>query len=290
MQRPPFMHPEVAELQRVAAESGNLERGSNIGNQRPMATVPAAGGLVTLDNTQLVSMRVDNPRQWAVTLQQPTIPNGVQPWAQDFDGRTYNPPPGPPVSVFGAPLIPATASGVTSKLQALLRWGAGGVSFLARFDWPMAGGVFGVTADQFDLSVFVDNGGSAQQGIAPAQVPVIGAFMVPGQPSDPTPLRWYDKPPPADIGVGAFADWSVKPYARRVRVISPAPLVGISFLTCNGAGIVYVIGGVARKESAAGAGIDAVVDIAAGAEIVRVFNGDGAVARSINVEWWMGLA
>lgn len=278
---------DLEQLMHAASGGGQNGDAAVIGRQVPMRSVVAAGG-VTLADTQLISMRVQDPRQWVVTLQQPVKGGQQQPWAENFDGAAYEPPPGPPgPSIFGAPSLPAQASGVTSKLQCNLRWGAGGVSFLTRFDYPMAGATFGVTADSFDLDVFVQAPGG-QQAIPAASVPVVGGFMVPGIAAEATPLRWLDVT--AQVGVGLFADWSVKPYARRVRVIAPTTdKVGISFITLNGASIVFVLGTTNRFETEAGAGVDAVVDIPAGTEIVRLFNSSAAGPKAITPEWWIGL-
>lgn len=180
----------------------------NIGKQAQLtlAGVDVNGVVSVARETQLISMQQDRPRQWVVTLQQPTRTESlVNPWlSSDIDGGEWvsDYPPG----VFTAPDLAGT-----SPMRVALRWGAGGASFQTEFDYPMAGAAFGVTADTFNLNVLVLPQSFANIGL----VPTVGAFMVPGIAADPSPLTWQDVP--ATINASA-AVWAVKPFARRVRV------------------------------------------------------------------------
>jgi hypothetical protein len=105
----------------------------------------------------------------------------------------------------------------------LLRWGAGGTAFTTRFDYPVHGAIFGVTADTFDLRVHWS------EEVVP-EIPDIGAFMVPGIAADPSPLHWLELlvlAVPPFPGPGNIIKWAVKPWAREVRVAvsNPAGLV-----------------------------------------------------------------
>lgn len=285
MFNPHNLHTDARELQQLmeAAHAGDASP-ANIGRQLLLKTKPRAGSSnVDIEDTQLITMRVDKPQQWIVTMRQPTTPNGAQPWANSFDGGTFD-----ASSVFGAPAIPEAGGGtLRTALQCTVRWGAGGVSFYTRFDYPMMGGVFGLVADTFDLNVFV-NVPSTQDGIPPDQVPLVGAFMVPGVAQDKHPLRWLEQK--ATIGAGDTAWWGLKPYAKKMHVVMPlATKATVQFASRNGAGG-GIVGLTSRTfvESPAGSGIDEVIDVPAASELVAVTNG-GGVGSLAFVEWWMGL-
>ncbi len=250
--------------------------------QRMLTQARASGALVDLVNTQLISARLDVPRQFIITMAQATIPNGTTPWEQNWDGAAAI------GSVFTAPGIPTISlSSVTLafQLQCIMRWAAGGVSYETRFDYPVAGGSFGVTADQLDLNVFIRPG--QQLGIEPEIVPVIGAWMVEGQAADPTPMRWAERPIIANAASTHY--WSVKPYARKLHIVAPlTTLITGQFFAVSGIGATVGLREFRAQEPTAGAGVDTFVDVPAGAEIVSIVN-SGSAASTIYAEWHMGF-
>lgn len=180
------------------------EHKSITGTRTRMTTrdVPAGAEMIP---TQLISARVDKPRQFVVTIAQATQPNGVAPWVSTLDGGNVF--PAAPPAILTAPLN-------TEALKLELRWGAGGTAFVAQFDYPAVGGAFGVTADQLDLNAIIGNPAYAVV-LDPKDVPVVGAFMVEGPAADATPLRWRELYP----AVPAFTTvYAVKNYARALRL------------------------------------------------------------------------
>lgn len=277
------MRPEYRELLAVSGET--LDAAPNVGRAQPMITTPAAGGLVTLNDTQLISARVDQPTQWLITVLQAAKPNAPTPWVSNFDGSPYT-----GAAQLGAPTVPQQAGIPLSALQMRIRWGAGGVRYQTAFDYPVAGGAFGVTADMVDIDVTLRSG-IAQQAIDPSQIPVVGAFMVPGQAADPSPLRWLE----ADTAIAqlAGASWSVKPYARQLRVdargCTKATLAW--FILSGAAPNTQQLKAINLVEKTAGEGIAALVDVPAQAEIVGItaITNTGGTPTSFFLEWYMGL-
>jgi hypothetical protein len=183
-----------------------------LGNRVALKNSRTGGGAYRLEReTSLISMRHPEPRQWLVTIMQ-TVQgsSGVTPWISDIDGQTTL------SNVFTAPELVDT-----TKLRMRLRWGAGGTRFETEADYPFAGGVFGVTADAFDLDVIVV--GTLPTYAEVGLVPVVGGFMVPGTAADPTPLQWRDV---QGTMLAASADsrlWAIKPYARTVQLAMAGP-------------------------------------------------------------------
>lgn len=269
------------------------------GARQRMNSVDIAGGLVRVEKTQLISARVDAPRQFVVTLQQISTAQGSTPWEASFDG--YLGTWVPPNLVFNAPAVPSVSVGgqFSTVLQCNLRWGAGGVSFTAAFDYPVMGGSFGIVADTMDINVGF-RGNALPTGIEPDRVPVIGAFMVEGVAADPTPLRWAESTDA--FAPGEFLWWSVKPYARRLRLMLPfaataGGLVYGQFYALNGpfpafAGLRQFI----LKDTNGGSGppgIDAVIDVPHGAEFFSLYNvpaagGGNGIGSLVYPEWLIG--
>jgi len=233
--------------------------------------------------TQLISARDKGaPKQWCVTLAPPSTDNGSIPWESSFDGAVF--PPVPP-AIFTAPIFAGSASNaVLNALQLNLRWGAGGVAFQTRFDYPQMGGVFGIIADHVTLDA-VFRGGRTFPGGAPtpATTPVLGAFMVEGKVADPSPLRWLEKFQTLDA-VGIW--WAIKPYSRAVRisvVSAGAQNILVEFADSNG--------NVIRAESFAvpvTAGVTVTYDLTSIATLVKL-TADVETGSAVSVEWKIGL-
>ena len=247
----------------------NHEHKSIVGKQGLMNTQgTAVPGDVLLQPTQLISARVDKPRQFIVTIQQPTKANTVTPWLDAFNGAI--------------PYVAGVAFGAPRGMQFLrckLRWGAGGVAFVTEFDYPSTGGAFGVTCDQMDLTVE-----SAIPFVIPiAEVPVIGAWYVEGQAADPSPLRWRELS--AIIGAGAALSWAVKPYTRAVRLgFSGRPAVGdttIRFLDVD-ANVLWT----ERPDFAVNPLSSIVLEVPAHASVMTIASVAG---QAVTVEWMAGL-
>jgi hypothetical protein len=228
--------------------------------------------------TQLIAAQQLAPRQWVVTLMQPVKLGGVQPWQSTFDGSAAYPPVAP--LLFTAPQLPrnpVAAAVVIGALVVKLRWGAGGVAWNTEFDYPAAGGVFGVTADNINIDV------ALKSDVAPyvllADVPVVGAFMVEGQASDPSPLRWFEGS--AQVANGTSGFWAVKPYARKLHVTTiDATLTNIVWRD--------TVGNVLRRHRLPAAPVDIDIDVPGQATVVEVANG-GAAVTAYALEWKMGL-
>lgn len=230
----------------------------------------AIPGNVLLRATQLISARVsDVPRQFIVTLKQPSQPQGVTPWVQDFDGFAYV----PGVSLFTAP-------GGMDFLRVALRWGAAGASFQTEFDYPSTGGVFGVTCDTLDIKVVP----SLPVSLLPSAVPTVGAWYVEGQAADPTPLRWRELS--TVVNNGASAAWSIKPYTRRVRVgLLGRPAAGIRIEFKDTSGAVLWTNDIDVALSVNG---EALLEVPAHGAVMVLSNTSGA-AQGVTVEWLAGL-
>jgi len=234
--------------------------------------------------TQLISARLSHPRQWVVTLMQPvTSRSGVNPWISTFDGAAY-PPVG--VNIFTAPVLP-----VGTPMLVALRWGAGGCAFETLFNYPAGGGTFGVVADTLDLNVGF-HGAALSYGDL-LDVPVLGAFMVEGTAADPTPLRWRELGDPGLAGLvvianGSDAFWAVKPYARRLRIITADQLTRyrVDWLDTASGLIVAHRFDIPAGETGNQAGVSLVVP--ATATVVRIVN-NGAAPAAYALEWEIGL-
>ncbi len=229
----------------------------------------AVPGNVLLQPTQLISARIDKPRQFIVTLQQPTKLQTVTPWLDNFNGAVaYN----PAVHQFGAP------RGM-QFLRCALRWGAGGVAFTTEFDYPSTGGVFGVTCDQMDLTVDT----VIPLPFPQADVPVIGAWYVEGYAADPSPLRWRELS--AIINAGAALSWSVKPYTRAVRLgfqnRPAAPDVTITFADVDNNTL-----WTERPDFTVNPLSSIVLEVPAHASVMTVASVAGA---AVTIEWMAGL-
>ena len=253
----------------------------NIGKRERLGVNPDGGGnFVVIPQTQLIAARFKVPRQWVITLMQPVIgSSGVNPWISTFDGGSVYPAVAP--AIFTAPELP-----VASPMEIHLRWGAGGVMFDTKFDYPAAGGTFGLTADSLNLDV-------SFRGALPVYnslelVPVVGAFMVPGIAADPTPARWREL---GDLGTGYTtivagedAFWAVKPYARRLRIASGdiATRYLVEWLDTAGASLW------SERVNLAGIGDARTLDVPAQATVVRVVS-NSATPSTWSLEWAIGL-
>lgn len=247
----------------------------NVGRSTP---VQLAAGLQAADVTQLVAVTYPEPRQLVVTMRQVSrVANPVTPWVATQGSPAFN---GPDLST-------------TTVMRTRVRWGAGGVSFLAFFDYPLAGGVFGLTAES--LSVDVTWWDYATASAAPPTfgsadiVPVVGAFLVEGVVADPSPLRYAEdllalaaSPAPASAAV-----LNVPPYARQLALASNstnAITLEVAFQTGGGATI-----DAQRVTAPAGAGARVVLDVPSQACSVLVSNQDGVNAINVRPSWRIGL-
>ncbi len=249
-----------------------------------VSQVSGAGPDVIVSRTQLISMRDSRPRQWLVTFGQAATPNGGNPWEQNFDGQ---PNFFVGAGLFNAPAVPSNTASTGAVLQVLMRWAAGGASAETRFDYPQLGNSFSVTADSLDINV-APRSDVAQNPMAPELVPVVSAWMVPGRAADPTPLRWSEDR--VSFGAGESRWWSLKPFARRLRIVAPlATSIAGQFIAQAGAAFgtqgLRTIRGV---QAAAGLGVDIVVDIPAAAQVFSLTN-TSAVGSDVYVESYIGF-
>lgn len=249
---------------------------------------------------QLISSREDIARQWVITLApvttvgQPTLPwqstqrNGTS--GPDFDGGLVAPPGNPPT--FTAPALPmaaALSSGQQPGLQATLRWGAGGVAWETAFDYPAAGGVFGITADAVDLNVALKVLRGAYAVFATAgEVPVVGAFMVPGQAASPTPLRWVEDSQAIAFGTSRF--WAVKPFARTLLLSETSSTaftkpIRVNWVDKNNNSVWTD----EINQAASAVGFRHMLDVPPGAVAIEVANTDPAVNAVMWLQWFIGL-
>lgn len=282
MMRVPSHDSDLAQL--LAVSGMTPESPANIGRDVRMNSQGDGAGGFFLRDTQLISQRVSEPKQWVVALRQASKASGVIPWLQDFDGGTYT----AGTSKFGAPNMPSSGGSYVPLLQATVRWGAGGASWFATFDYPTAGRTFGLVADTLDINIAVKFSQN-QNAVAAADVPVLGAFMVPGQPTDPHPLRSLD-PIGGIAAINDSAFYSVKPFAKKVHLTLPgATKVSAQFLTTSANGATFGLPSLTLVPAAAGATIDAVLDVPAQAEMLVVTQ-QAANATTVWVEWWQGLS
>lgn len=256
-----------------------------IGRRTTLSTQPGTGGLIVSGPTQLISARTGSPKQWLITLMQPTTSrSGINPWGSTFDGGAF--PPVPP-AIFTAPVLPDQAQG----MQVRLRWGAGGVAFETAFDYPAAGGAFGLTAEYVDLNV-----GFKAPVVAPYAtadlVPIVGAFMVPGSAADPSPLRWLDVPGNLTTSALATRSWAVKPFARSVRLsfagamapVGTIPDIQVAFLDTNNASLWLQNYDVIAGQT----GLILDVEVPRQATVMSLTH-NGAPVIGVVVEWVIGL-
>lgn len=234
--------------------------------------------------TQLISARLSMPRQWVVTMRQATQNRRPEsPWLATFDGSATAPDNSNGAGRnFSAPTMPFAGGGATrdGNMQVLLSWGSGGTRFNTQFDYPLAGKVFGLTADSVELSVGLKTPANPTNYASPTLLPVVGAFMVEGVVTDPVPLRWQE--PIVTIAIGGADLWSVKPYARRAHIsLATAGNYVVTWL--DGAG-----GTVWEQPIAAGDGRNLLIDVPAQAAVLAMVNGTGALA-TMQLEWQIGL-
>lgn len=250
-----------------------VEHKAVIGKRARMNVAPAVGGF-TLQETQLVSARVDKPRQFLVSIMPPITGSGDLPYNAPVDGTAlYVPGTG-----LSAPFLPD----LSAALQLYMRWGAGGVAYQTRFDYPAHGVVFAVTFDTMDLRATVRG---PQSVLYPTEndIPNVGAFMVEGAPADATPLAWQESP--GALAAAASLFYSVKPYARRLRVSAQgATGLRVTFLDTQSATVF-------QESATPGAGNTPVLDVPVpvAGTIVQVTN-TGATPATVYLEWRIGFA
>lgn len=241
------------------------------GKRTVLNTKPDGAGGFIVQATPLISARQDAPRQWAITLCQAVKQSvGNSPWHMTAEGTISN-------AGVNAPDLP----GGTQAMQVYIRWGAGGTSFEAWFDYPAAGACFGLTADTLDLSVFFRTDPVSQPYASAGDIPVVGAFMVEGIVQDPVPLRWGEANFVA-AAAGNQTFFLVKPFAKKLRVNTHSsgayPAAG-AFVKFFGTNSDFTYDWAAGQQ---------VFDVPAGAEQVSFFT--GGTTPTVNMEWLIGLA
>jgi hypothetical protein len=256
---------------------------TNFGQSNSFPSTPVGATFVSQNEVQLISARVKKPTQWTITLQPMVRTDATTiPWATaGVDGQVGVVPT--PANTTAPVLVPSTS------FRCVLRWGAGGVAGETRFDYPYAGCVFSIVADNVDLKV-IDPASATATYASQGQVPRFGAFMVPGTPGDVDPLTFGDVQSSTSQAIGQVAYWFIKPYARTVRInqlliANAAQAFSVEILDGGGVPLVasfrYLDTGNGPPE----------LPVPAGAEYLRVTNltggGGGQVFRPI---WTIGLS
>lgn len=252
---------------------GTEEQTAVRGWKGPLQSQPTGVGTNrTILETSLIRANIPTPRQWLVTLMTPTVGNGVTPYRATFDGGAAFPPAG----TFTAPTLPNPVAALMVKVL----WGAGGVRFETQFDYPALGGTFSITADAMDISVLPRSNAVISYTL-PNDIPVIGAFYVPGAPVDDTPMAWLETP--VNIAVAASAFWSVKPFAKDVLVWLGAQDATLTWLNTQGFTVAQE-----RIVVAAPATVQVRRDVPRQASVLQVTNNAGGIAAFL--EWGIGLS
>lgn len=181
-----------------------------------MLTAPVAGGVV-LAPTQLVQWHSPEPTQYIVTLAQAQRDANAVPWQMPAEGGTA-------IIPTNIPTIPSGAD----ALMCDIRFGVAGASTRVLFDYPSAGGTFGITADAIELTVRTRKTPSDTLATV---VPQVGAMLVEGIATS-SEMTW------TEAGVTFVANtsryWTVKPFAKTLRV---------AVINAAGGEIVTFIGG-----------------------------------------------
>lgn len=237
--------------------------------------------------TQMVTASLQTPTQLLVSILQATAAsNGVTPWqSAEIDGSTSLVALSAPS--FNAPTPPITPG--TWVLRCRLRWGIGGASTVALFDYPVAGGKFCVTASELSLDALWFNsitglGGTPEFG-SPLDVLTIGSFISDGWSPVDAPVRLRE----AAIGLNAAATavWAIKSHAVTCNISSQTEQIttlAIQFVLRDGtAQTTRLVPGTAVDL------IDVTVDVPPNCVALRVTN-RGAIQMGIFVSWQMGFS
>jgi hypothetical protein len=236
--------------------------------------------------TQLISARFDAPRQFIVTVAPAARADAdVLPWSSiNIDGGAPTGFPQTPNN-FNAPVVDVLAA-FGNSLRLEMRWGAAGAAWVTQFDYPLAGGAFGVTADMLDLNVATT--GTANIATL-GQLPVVGAFMCAGAPAHPQPMRWREIPNQLTASGGATPArvWAVKPYARQLSIASFNCQSGVrvDFMSASLVNTFQTY----RFGQASPIGFLQVVDVPANAAIVKVTNLDATNVCDVSLDWLIGF-
>lgn len=259
-----------------------VDLSANYGSTNPFPSAPLGGGTFSVtQNVQLVSARVVRPLAWAIMLQPVTRSDfrSTVPWQTAFASGTLGLNP-------TTPNIPRACIG---GYKVKLTWGAGGVRGDAVFDYPMAGGVFGLFGDTVDLSVFVPTGQPTTVYPDQGSIPVFGAFMVPG--TSTGSVRLTDVEPDAATAVGSSRQWAVKPYAKALWVSSAfsvgAGLYAVEFLNSAGA----LLWGTQQGQDAGSSNEQGrPIPVPPQATTVRLTNISGGAGMLWSLMWDIGLS
>lgn len=257
---------------------GTREQTAVRGFQTPVATRPITGGF-EMTETSLLRANWPIPRQWLVTLAPPLRGAQPLPYRATFDG-TATVPTG---ANFGAPQMLSVGQPLET-LQVKLRWGAGGVRSETRFDYPMLGGTFSITADSMDIGVASKYASAVTFG-STAEIPIIAGWYVEGAPVDNTPMGWSELP--CGVLAGADAYVSIKPYAKELLLgMAGATQARIEWLNASTATISIV----RVFPTVIGSPMEQVIlQIPRQAVLVRIVN-DSAANGTFYLEWGIGLS
>jgi hypothetical protein len=247
------------------------------GRRVRLTTQQNGAGQYIVQSTQLISARVKQPREWVVTLLQASKGgHAVGPWEYTEGSATW------PADAT-VPVIPI---GAQQRMQVALRWGAGGASFTSKFDYPDAGGAFGITADTLDLNVAFKQPATSTPYTSLDDVPMVGAWMVEGRAADPTPLRWREISKGLGGAGATAAFWTVKPWSRKLHVSTgsgTAPAGALLQFLDGASALLW-------EKSLAGASaaiVDVEIDVPAEAVGIKITN--GATPAIYYLEWKIGL-
>jgi len=239
--------------------------------------------------TQLLTVTYQEPQQLSCTvLQSTSTENPAAPWnaANVDNANVYGPVPGS----FNAPDSPVSI-GVWA-LRCRLRWGIGGASTVAIFDYPVMGATFSFLAQSMNLDALWYDG-TTNTFASPTfaninAVPFVGAFVGPATPGgEETPIRYRERS--ATILSPQEVYYAVKSHARRCRVTcltEGAVNLKIDFITKQGVLLQRDV-----QIGTATALIDRVYEVPMQAAVVRVTNNSALALTVIAVvEWQMGFS
>ena len=266
-----------------------MMRSNNPANTGKVTRLTMLSDLQAATETQLLTVTFPEPQQLSCTvLQSTSTANPSPPWnaASVDNANTYGPVP----QDFNAPDAPVSA-GVWA-LRCRLRWGIGGASTVAIFDYPAMGATFSFLAQSMNLDALWYNGNTntfASPTFANVDaVPFVGAFVGPAQPGgEETPIRYRERS--ATIASPQEVYYAVKSHARRCRVTcltEGAVNLKVDFATKQGVLLQRDV-----QIGTATSLIDRVYEVPMQAAIVRVTNNSALALTVIAVvEWQMGFS
>lgn len=259
---------------------------ANRGRQTVMNSQPASGGGFAILPTTLIAENEPDPNEWIINVAPPvtTKQGPVIPYQQGvpIDATAT----APTTSNTNIPALPGAG------LQLLLRWATGGVELRTQFDYPVLGGVFGLSAERVNLDVVLKPWPLPVTYATQDVLPVVAAFMTPGRPATKSPLQWVDQ----TAGLAATGDsnyYIVKPFARKLQLIASGMtfVSGDSYIVEWGniaTGALYRDIVVPSVVPSGNSYFDVTFDVPAAAQYVRLVN-EATNAVSIHPIWHIGL-